>query len=639
MATSVTQYGTTLEFDTDYTVGQYANGDYYIVENTPGGGVTITGKTPASTKISGRTINGMMRNPTAGISTVQGFDSSMTDGNYFDAASNVARPGDADLSVGNPYVAPAGSSLVAGISVATAGQRPQLTDGSVFTIVASAPAANSFRPPYCGSDKTHHWNESGMDYDVLKDVLSASGAPSLSAAVANYVRPQFEINTEWGGRCQHPSNNQSLYGQYIAYDVADAILLLHTSLSNAQKRDLLVYMVQYGIDIYGSAVSGGEWKANGGHNIGRKAVLYLAGKVLGDTNILWYADTANFYGFSEDQQSFYVNQSSVDRTNDGTDKPLASLAVVGDYVIATTTSPHGISLSGGGEWVVRIEGATPSGYNGNWFMFKSASTTTTMALKKKISENAPALSPATVVGTATYFGFSWNPDSRQYAIPYESGDIGLEEWGIEHRYTPGKDTNNWNAQYRAIAGNCLVGHALFTHLIDGGTDDWNWPAFFDYQDRLVGINGPLIPQTNGIDPWTYDMWQLYRNGVPTYPFLTNAVINAAGTTLTLTFSQSCTTGIGGAGGFTITASGYSPTVTYFSGSGSTTYAYTLDPAIPKQLSAYLNYVQPGNGIESTADGVDVNSFTGTAITNNSTQEAPAVNRGWRKPRLRPRTGF
>lgn len=639
MATSVTQYGTTLEFDTDYTVGQYANGDYYIVENTPGGGVTITGKTPASTKISGRTKNGMMANPEAGLLVSQGFDSSMPDGNAFDAADNVARPGDADLGPANTYVAPAGTSLVASISVSSGGQRPQLTDVSVFTVVAAAPAAGSFRPPYCGTDKTHHWNESDIDYDVVKDVLSASGAPNLTTTANRFTRAWIEIKTEFTGRAMHPINNQTEYGQYMAYDIADGLLLLHTALSNAQKRDLMVRMVQYGIDIYGSAVAGGNWRANGGHNVGRKGVLYLAGKVLGDTNILWYADKENFYNFSEDEQTFYVDQSTVDRTNNGTDKPLASLVVSGDYVIATTTGPHGISLSGGGEWVIRIAGATPSEYNGDWYMFKGASSSTTMALKKRSTENAPALSPASVVGTATYFGFAWNPDSRQYAIPYAEGDIGLEEWGMTHKTEPSNDNNNWYTSYRAIAGNCLVGHALFAHLIDGGTADWNWPAFFDYQDRLVGINGPLIPQTNGIDQWTYDMWNLYRNGVPTYPFITNAVINAAGTTLTLTFSQSCTTGSGGAGGFSITASGYTPTVTYFSGSGSTTYAYTLDPAIPKGLVAALNYVQPGNGIESTADGVDVNSFTGSEITNNSTQEAPAVNRSWRKPRLRPRTGL
>jgi len=50
-ATSVTQHGITWSFDADYSTGQYANGDYYVVENSPGAGVKVTDITRTNSAI------------------------------------------------------------------------------------------------------------------------------------------------------------------------------------------------------------------------------------------------------------------------------------------------------------------------------------------------------------------------------------------------------------------------------------------------------------------------------------------------------------------------------------------------------------------------------------------------------------
>ena len=60
-------------------------------------------------------------------------------------------------------------------------------------------------------------------------------------------------------------------------------------------------------------------------------------------------------------------------------------------------------------------------------------------------------------------------------------------------------------------------------------------------------------------------------------------------------------------------------LTYVSGSGSTSIVY----AMPKQpaltgATYTVNYTQPGNGIEATSGGIDLASFTASAVTNNST---------------------
>jgi len=66
VANQISQYGITWTFDKDYRVGQFANGDHWVV-----GPVTIVCISPASIVTAGRTINGSMLDPVSG----QGFDS------------------------------------------------------------------------------------------------------------------------------------------------------------------------------------------------------------------------------------------------------------------------------------------------------------------------------------------------------------------------------------------------------------------------------------------------------------------------------------------------------------------------------------------------------------------------------------
>lgn len=105
------------------------------------------------------------------------------------------------------------------------------------------------------------------------------------------------------------------------------------------------------------------------------------------------------------------------------------------------------------------------------------------------------------------------------------------------------------------------------------------------------------------------------------PVLSNAVIPSAGTSITLTFSQSVTIGAGGDGGVTLSMSGGAVTATYSSGSGSTALVYTFSRTVNVGETGTVSYTQPGNGIESTSVGADVVTFSGSAVTNNSTAGA------------------
>lgn len=308
-ATSISQYGITWTFAADMQTGQFVNGDYWVV-----GPVTITGITPASTVVSGRTMNGSMVNPTAGISVQQGFDSSMT-ANGFNAALNAARPGGNDLSPGNPLVLAAGSSLISTISHPTAGNRPQLTDAAVLTVLAAPPPANAFRPPYCGTDKVIIATEADIDYSKVASLAKPASTPNLTTVTNYFTRPWIEINTEFGGREMHPVNNQPNYGRDLSNQLVLGLLSLQLDYSNAEKRDLMIRLVQYGLDVYGAATTGGFWRENGGHNMGRKMPLLLAATVLNNASIRAYGNAATHFKFQDDLQTFYVTQVTVNLTN------------------------------------------------------------------------------------------------------------------------------------------------------------------------------------------------------------------------------------------------------------------------------------------------------------------------------------
>lgn len=113
-------------------------------------------------------------------------------------------------------------------------------------------------------------------------------------------------------------------------------------------------------------------------------------------------------------------------------------------------------------------------------------------------------------------------------------------------------------------------------------------------------------------------------GDVTAPVLTSAVVASSGTSLTLNFSETVSIGAGGNGGFTLTASGGAAALTYSSGSGSSALVYTIGRTVSSSETATIAYTQPGNGVEDGA-GNDLATFSGTSVTNNSTQgSGPAV---------------
>lgn len=114
-------------------------------------------------------------------------------------------------------------------------------------------------------------------------------------------------------------------------------------------------------------------------------------------------------------------------------------------------------------------------------------------------------------------------------------------------------------------------------------------------------------------PYTYP----YSPTPPATPGFSSAEVRTAGTTLAITFSVSVSTGSGGAGGVTVAATGGAVTWSFDSGVGTPTYVGTLSRTIVAGEVVTVSYTQPGDGIQSTSDGVDAPSFTAQPVTNNS----------------------
>src|SRR5690606_3476560 len=151
-----------------------------------------------------------------------------------------------------------------------------------------------FRPPYVG-DRSVVATAADLDYSQLGKHPRLGGEPDLASVAARYERVWLEHCTSWVSRDIHPANHMPAYGRDLARNSAEGLILLQLDYSNAEKAQLLVGLVQYGIDIYGIAAAGGAWDANGGHNLGRKMPLLLAGRVLHHAAMLDYADASKHF--------------------------------------------------------------------------------------------------------------------------------------------------------------------------------------------------------------------------------------------------------------------------------------------------------------------------------------------------------
>ncbi|MGQ9651870.1 MAG: hypothetical protein ACUVXJ_17335 [Phycisphaerae bacterium] len=106
---------------------------------------------------------------------------------------------------------------------------------------------------------------------------------------------------EWPNREMHPLENMPDYGREITNIVSTVSLVLSLDASEKKHETLLLRFVQLGIDYYGVTQSDNDlWRANGGHNSGRKMPILFAGVLLDHDGMKHVRPS-----FAEDQQTYH----------------------------------------------------------------------------------------------------------------------------------------------------------------------------------------------------------------------------------------------------------------------------------------------------------------------------------------------
>jgi len=283
----ITQYGIAWTFAEPTRAGRYVTGDWWVV-----GPVTVKAVTPAPS--DGR--NGSAVNPPAGKR--QGYDDRI---NGYDAS----------LRAAFPLALKPGQSLVTAASVDKVGEktpdtvpgqycRGPLRTAAVLTCVAEPPPAGAFRPAYVGGQKLA-FAASQLRRGLLPRLKPVGPLPDLRPLERYLERIWLDHLYEWPNRMMHPLENMPDYGREITHIVSNVSLLLLLDDPGKERETLLLRFVQLGIDYYGVTQSDGDlWRANGGHNSGRKMPILFAGLLLGHEGMMHVKAT-----FAEDQQTYY----------------------------------------------------------------------------------------------------------------------------------------------------------------------------------------------------------------------------------------------------------------------------------------------------------------------------------------------
>jgi len=483
-ATSLTQNNITWTFDKDYPVGQFVNGDWYVVG--PAKIISIENDLNDKTFLSDAvTVNGSMINPKIDMATRhtqyhQGYDERLW--GYLPEL-NAARPNGKPLAKDNPLELKPNDSLVSVVSwlwrsredreegsprppadakVAPdgGGARPSVRTAAVLTCLKEAPKEGTFRPPYAGDAKPLH-NVSQLRLDLLRNLDPAgknihyATRTALAPGVEKYdvdfyamvggniYIPELvygtallwldHIPTWYGGQTYHPYLTTPNYGREICHLLASSMLALHLDWNKLDvgkpektgtdaKMPLLINIVQLGIDFTGIADAGGYWQADGGHNAGRKPTILFAGLMLDDKHMMNVGHWKT--EFQDDGQTLYITEEIIARSQE--------------------------------------------------------------KLKSENTESYPTAS-------------------------YTPAMLGMPEW--QFNKNSGDPDPAWSAGYRVINASYIPALALSLLMFEDGRKLFNHDPWFDYADRVM--SAPYEPAMSGhgynsLPNFARNMWRTYR---------------------------------------------------------------------------------------------------------------------------------
>jgi hypothetical protein len=289
---SLSQYGITWKFGQKVHIGKFITGDYYVV-----GPVTVLTIVPVPE--NGR--NGSMLN--GSTSYESGYDNRTI--RYSEK-----------LFVKPPVNLKPGYSLISSISlsedeldrppVMPRGGVPQtyLKSAAVLTCVRFPLNVDAFRPSYSDTS-SKIYRASDLHRELLPKLERVDRTPDLATWERIFDRPWIDHTQGWGNRQTHPTDNMPEYSRELSRAVSIVSLMLMLDFTAQEKENLLLSMVQYGIDLWGAALNGGGWEAAGGYGNGRKWPIIFAGILLQDEKMQRPNTIVPNIRFGEDEQTVY----------------------------------------------------------------------------------------------------------------------------------------------------------------------------------------------------------------------------------------------------------------------------------------------------------------------------------------------
>jgi hypothetical protein len=313
----ITQYGITWIFDRTVTVGQFINGDYYVVgpvkvvdiqpkpltaKEVPEGEIGDRERARVSPEAYVR--NGSMLNMAARKEVA--FDSGIR--NFFKR----------ELLALPPVALQPGDSLISTISLrkgeeaqfpfhGAKGSREHhdnspVRTAAVLTCVAEALPGDAFRPSYGDREQVIYYGRN-IRRELLPRLKAVENTPDVETWLRVYERP-------WINPCffgfEQPMENMPHYGQWVGEAQSMAGLLLMLDLPWEQKEELLIRVIQVGIDYWGLIRNGHPgWQGWGGHGSGRKFPIVFAGLLLGEEGMSAPSRTFPKVDFGEDNQTMH----------------------------------------------------------------------------------------------------------------------------------------------------------------------------------------------------------------------------------------------------------------------------------------------------------------------------------------------
>ena len=333
-AKSITYFGVTWNFAEDHPTGVFANGEPWVV-----GPVSLISVTPNNNVVWDESYpgepgpnSGSMRVTTP--NTLQGFCTKMKAIRGYPNDKVYTRSLDLSLTENLPVILKAGEMLMSAVgqTESEGGVGRSVTNEiCVLTVSADAPQSGSFRPSlFSTNPREVRYNKSDINYSILKNLAPVPATPSTEDIESRLpALPWFEFDNTWVQTQYGPANNfaadggptypnaSSVYGRNIAYKWSYVALWLNTANSQAVKEKAMVQTIQAGLDIASFLQHGGAFNSDGGHKIGRKFPMLLAGLALNDSEILALAADQVTPRFSEDQSTFFVLQKDVGRAVNG----------------------------------------------------------------------------------------------------------------------------------------------------------------------------------------------------------------------------------------------------------------------------------------------------------------------------------